>query len=69
MVDLDAADAERLPAPQALKTTVSGVEIPRIPVGRGYAALPLVLLADVAWAAGEAVGYAAGAGRACRHIV
>ncbi|MGD9837695.1 MAG: HPr kinase/phosphorylase [Afipia sp.] len=43
VVDLDAADAERLPAPQALKTTVSGVEIPRIPVGRGYAALPLVL--------------------------
>jgi len=43
VVDLDAADAERLPPPQALKTTVSGLEIPRIPVGRGYAALPLVL--------------------------
>ncbi|MDO8981097.1 MAG: HPr kinase/phosphatase C-terminal domain-containing protein [Afipia sp.] len=43
VVDLDAADAERLPPPQALKTQVSGLEIPRIPVGRGYAALPLVL--------------------------
>jgi hypothetical protein len=36
---------------------------------RLVAALPLVLAADVAWAAGEAVGYATGAGRACRHIV
>ena len=43
VVDLEAADAERLPPPQALKTTVSGLEIPRIPVGRGYLALPLVL--------------------------
>ena len=43
VVDLDAADAERLPSPQALKTTLFGQEIPRIPVGRGYAALPLVL--------------------------
>lgn len=43
VVDLDAADAERLPPPQALKTTVHGLEIPRIPVGRGYPALPLVL--------------------------
>ncbi|MBB5053121.1 serine kinase of HPr protein (carbohydrate metabolism regulator) [Afipia massiliensis] len=43
VIDLDAADAERLPPPQTLKTQVSGLEIPRIPVGRGYAALPLVL--------------------------
>lgn len=43
VVDLDAADAERLPSPQALKTVLSGLEIQRIPVGRGYAALPLVL--------------------------
>ncbi len=43
VVDLDATDAERLPPPEALKTLVSGLEIPRIPVGRGYAALPLVL--------------------------
>lgn len=43
VVDLDAADAERLPPPEALKTVISGLEILRIPVGRGYAALPLVL--------------------------
>lgn len=43
VVDLDAADADRLPSPQALKTLVSGLEIPRIPVGRGYPPLPLVL--------------------------
>ncbi|HAO39919.1 MAG TPA: serine kinase, partial [Afipia sp.] len=43
VVDLDAADAERLPPPEALKTLVSGLEIPRIPVARGYGALPLVL--------------------------
>jgi serine kinase of HPr protein (carbohydrate metabolism regulator) len=43
VVDLDATDAERLPPPETLKTRVSGLEIPRIPVGPGYAALPLVL--------------------------
>ena len=43
VVDLDAADAERLPPPEALKTLVSGLEIPRIPAARGYGALPLVL--------------------------
>lgn len=43
VVDLDAADAERLPAPEALQTLVSGIKLPRIPVGRGFAALPLVI--------------------------
>lgn len=43
VIDLDAADAERLPPSQALKTRVSELEIPRIPVGRGYPPLPLVL--------------------------
>ncbi len=43
VVDLNAGDADRLPPPEALKTVVSGVEIPRIPVASGYAALPLVL--------------------------
>ncbi len=33
VVDLDAADAERLPPAQSLKTCILGVEIPRIPVG------------------------------------
>ena len=45
VVDLDAADAERLPPPEALRTDISGIEIPRIPVGTGYAALPLVIAA------------------------
>lgn len=43
VVDLDATDAERLPPPQTLKTQVSGLEIPRIPVALGYSALPLVV--------------------------
>jgi HPr kinase/phosphorylase len=43
VVDLSAADSERLPPPEALRTTVSSLEIPRIPVGTGYSPLPLVL--------------------------
>jgi serine kinase of HPr protein (carbohydrate metabolism regulator) len=43
VVDLNAADAERLPPPKALRTTVSGLELPRIPVAAGHAPLPLVL--------------------------
>ncbi len=43
VIDLNAADAERLPPPEALKTIVSGVELPRIPVATGHAPLPLVL--------------------------
>jgi HPr kinase/phosphorylase len=45
VVDLSAPDAARLPQPEALRTHVCGVEIPRIPVGAGYEALPLVLAA------------------------
>ena len=45
VVDLAAADAERLPPSKALLTHVSGVKIPRIPVGAGFAALPLVVAA------------------------
>ncbi|QOZ48522.1 serine kinase [Bradyrhizobium sp. CCBAU 53340] len=45
VVDLDADDAERLPAPESLKTAIFGVEIPRIPVGRGHSPLPLVVAA------------------------
>ncbi|CAN5442533.1 HPr kinase/phosphatase C-terminal domain-containing protein [soil metagenome] len=43
VVDLGAADGDRLPPPESLKTRVSGVEIPRIPVAQGYSALPLVV--------------------------
>jgi HPr kinase/phosphorylase len=45
VVDLWAADAERLPAPETLLTRVHGVQIPRIPVEASYAALPLVVAA------------------------
>ncbi len=45
VVDLSAADAERLPPPEALWTHICGVQIPRIPVAAGYAALPLVVAA------------------------
>lgn len=43
VVDLDAPDAERLPPPEALRTEISGVALPRIPVARGQRALPLVI--------------------------
>jgi HPr kinase/phosphorylase len=45
IVDLFAEDAERLPRPEALQTLVSGVKIPRIPVGPGFTALPMVVAA------------------------
>jgi HPr kinase/phosphorylase len=45
VVDLAAADAERLPAPESLLIRLNGVEIPRIPVGSAYLALPLVVAA------------------------
>ena len=45
VVDLDAADAERLPPPEALQTRINGIIIPRIPVGRGFSGLPLVIAA------------------------
>jgi HPr kinase/phosphorylase len=45
VVDLAAADAERLPPPEALQTQISGIKVPRIPVGIGFAALPLVVAA------------------------
>jgi serine kinase of HPr protein (carbohydrate metabolism regulator) len=45
VVDLAAADAERLPPPEALLTCISNIKIPRIPVGTGVAPLPLVVAA------------------------
>jgi HPr kinase/phosphorylase len=42
-VDLSAADAERLPPAEALQTRILGVQIPRIPVAKGFAPLPLVV--------------------------
>ncbi len=45
VVDLSAADAERLPPPEALLTRISGIKVPRIPVAAGCSALPLVVAA------------------------
>jgi HPr kinase/phosphorylase len=45
VVDLAAADAERLPPPEALQTSIQGVKIPRMPIGSGLTALPLVAAA------------------------
>jgi len=43
VVDLAAADAARLPEPEALKTELAGLGLPRLPVGAGHSALPMVL--------------------------
>ncbi len=45
VVDLDAADAARLPPPESLEVRVSGILIPRIPVKAGFSGLPLVIAA------------------------
>lgn len=45
VVDLSAPDADRLPQPEALRTRIDGIEIPRIPAGVGCAAAPLVIAA------------------------
>ena len=45
VVDLAAADAARLPAPEAVFVDIFGVKIPRIPVPPGYSPLSLVVAA------------------------
>jgi serine kinase of HPr protein (carbohydrate metabolism regulator) len=45
VVDLNAADAERLPPPEALEIRLNGVLLPRIPVSAGFSPLPLVVAA------------------------
>jgi HPr kinase/phosphorylase len=45
VVDLAAEDAERVPAPAALRTELLGVRLPRLPVAKGTDPLPLVLKA------------------------
>jgi len=42
VVDLDAEDAARMPAPASLEIVLNGVKCARIPVGKGFSALPLV---------------------------
>ena len=43
VVDLQAADAERLPAGAALSAEINGITLPRLPVAPGADPLPLVL--------------------------
>jgi len=43
IVDLAAADAERLPAEQARQTAISGVTLPRLAVAAGADALQIIL--------------------------
>jgi HPr kinase/phosphorylase len=74
VVDLSAVDAERLPPPNALQTCIYGVEIPRIPVGAGYPALPLVVAALTTATAGSAssqpsVDCVKGIGNHMRHTI
>ena len=45
VVDLDADDSARLPAATSLEAMINGIKCQRIPVGRGFAALPLVIAA------------------------
>ena len=45
VVDLDAPDATRLPEAGSLEIELNGVKLPRIPVGQGFAALPLIIAA------------------------
>lgn len=43
VVDLAAADADRLPATSSLQTTIDGITLPRIAVAKGEDPLPLVV--------------------------
>lgn len=43
VVDLAAEDAARMPEAEALEADVSGLSLPRLPVGPGHSALPAVL--------------------------
>lgn len=45
VVDLAAPDAERLPPPEALRVSINGIELPRIPSKIGMSPLPLVIAA------------------------
>jgi HPr kinase/phosphorylase len=59
VVDLSAADAERLPAPQALQIQIDGILLPRIPAGIGYPAAPLVIAALTMTAISSSLGSSA----------
>jgi HPr kinase/phosphorylase len=45
VVDLEARDSARMPEQDALFIVIEGIKIPRVPVGTGLVALPLVAAA------------------------
>jgi HPr kinase/phosphorylase len=73
VVDLDAADAERMPPPETLLTRILGVEIPRLPVAAGYAPFPLVAAILTTTASSTAIQPSAdcqkGIGNHMRHSI
>lgn len=57
VVDLAAPDAARLPPPEALRTAILGVLLPRIPVAAGQDPLPLVVAAFTTTASSSSVNH------------
>jgi serine kinase of HPr protein (carbohydrate metabolism regulator) len=60
VIDLTAADAERMPAATEARTEIAGIALPRLAVAAGAAALPLVLAlltSSLASTGCEPVGY------------
>jgi hypothetical protein len=45
VIDLEAPDAERLPPPKALRTTILGVDLARIPVAAAFSPLLMAIAA------------------------
>ena len=45
VIDLEAPDGERLPPPKALRTTILGVDLARIPVAAAFSQLPIAIAA------------------------
>jgi len=63
VVDLAADDAERLPTPEALRTRLNGVILPRIPVADGFQPLPLVVAALTTTESSSSLNVAANCGK------
>ncbi len=43
VIDLDAPDAQRLPAPEVRSIEINGISLPRLPVAKDFGALPCLL--------------------------
>jgi HPr kinase/phosphorylase len=63
VVDLDAADAERMPEPDQLAISLEGVTLPRLPIAAGHDALAAILRFSPWLAGNKAVLAAAHQGR------